>query len=150
MITTAALGCKSCNRVVIIPKSCYNRISRMKRTPKSNLGRFKPKMGEQDENGCVPFLGHIASVTGYGSFAWRKKPRDPRSSNIGAHVASYRLFVGPIPKGKLVMHDCNNRSCVNPKHLLIGTQADNMAHCIKSGRTAKGENQRGGRDYWLC
>jgi hypothetical protein len=39
----------------------------------------------------------------------------------------------------VLLHTCNNPGCVNPEHLRVGTQAENVAHCIASGRRARGE-----------
>lgn len=54
-----------------------------------------------------------------------------------AHRLAYRLFVGPIPKNKVVMHECDNPSCVNPEHLKVGTQAENLRDMALRGRSTK-------------
>jgi hypothetical protein len=53
-----------------------------------------------------------------------------------AHRASYTLSVGPIPEGLLVRHTCDNRLCINPDHLLVGTNSDNTADMYTRGRQA--------------
>lgn len=54
-----------------------------------------------------------------------------------AHRASYRMFVGEIPKGMFVMHTCDVRNCVNPDHLRVGTHTDNMRDKKEKNRTYK-------------
>lgn len=51
-----------------------------------------------------------------------------------AHRISYAVFVSEIPAGMNVLHHCDNRSCINPSHLFIGTQADNVTDMIQKGR----------------
>lgn len=69
---------------------------------------------------------------GYGNFKFNKK-------YVGAHRASWMIHNGPIPKGKFVLHTCDNPPCVNPDHLFIGTNEDNLKDMAKKGRSTRGE-----------
>lgn len=65
--------------------------------------------------------------TGYGNFYLNGK-------TVGAHVASYVLHIGCPAEGLIVCHKCDNPSCVNPEHLFIGTQKDNLDDMDFKGR----------------
>ena len=54
-----------------------------------------------------------------------------------AHRASWELLYGDIPEGMSVLHKCNNSGCVNPYHLYLGNQADNMRDRMMAGTAAK-------------
>lgn len=56
-----------------------------------------------------------------------------------AHRVMFSLQRKAIPKGMLVLHKCDNPACINPGHLFLGTQQDNMTDCKNKGRIAKGD-----------
>jgi hypothetical protein len=59
-----------------------------------------------------------------------------------AHRASYEAFKGAIPSGLHVLHACDTRCCVNPEHLSVGTNTDNIHDCCRKARNAKLSNEQ--------
>ncbi len=57
------------------------------------------------------------------------------------HRVAYEVLVGPIPKGLVVMHSCDQRDCINPAHLSLGTIADNNRDMRRKGRASNPPKQ---------
>lgn len=95
---------------------------------KTRLERFNEKYIKQ-ETGC--WVWNTNSKIKYGSFWDGVRTRR-------AHIASYEMFKGEVPLGLYVLHTCDNPACVNPDHLFLGTQQDNMTDKKNKGRQPQG------------
>lgn len=92
----------------------------------STQERFNALVDQSGEDDCWIWKGY--RTNGYGRFQVHDKIY--LASRIGWELAN-----GPIPKGLLVCHHCDNPPCVNPKHLFLGTYKDNIHDMLRKGRS---------------
>lgn len=89
--------------------------------------RFYDKFVPVTESGCWLWTGSLVTDD-YGQI--HKDGKRER-----AHRVSYEIHIGQIPDGMVVMHKCDNPSCVNPEHLSIGSISDNAIDMVNKGRS---------------
>lgn len=98
--------------------------------PVSLLDRWRKRVIFSAEENCWDWAGtKMTSGYGYLTMGGGRKQ--------GAHRISWMLHNGPIPKNIFVLHKCDNKLCMNPGHLWLGTHDDNMADMCAKGRQSK-------------
>lgn len=107
------------------------------------IERFWDLVDKGDGTGCWSWRGAPTQDTGYGQFGITV---NTKTRFVGAHRFSYEITYGPIPgpkgsnpRSSFVMHTCDNRLCVRPDHLRLGTARDNNHDMVAKGRGIGGE-----------
>jgi len=102
--------------------------------------RFFSRFVVDDKSGCWNWTGK-PNCNGYGRIAGEinGKRYAEKERTVLAHRASWIIHNGEIPSGNgahgtVVMHTCDNRLCVNPAHLRLGSQNDNVQDMLSKGR----------------
>jgi hypothetical protein len=95
-------------------------------------------------------IARHSKVNDAGCWIWTRSVNNWGYGRIGkgraeraAHRLSYHIFRGPIPEGMMVLHRCDVSRCVNPGHLFLGTNADNMRDMAEKGRVGGAAGKRG-------
>lgn len=136
--TFKACSVEGCPKPVLARRLCsahYSRLIRQNSAPKlvyktSTKKRFWSKVAiTANPDKCWEWQASIAG-DGYGGFAGE-------GTGFRAHRFAFLITNGFLPK--LVRHTCDNRLCVNPKHLISGTALENMRDCVERNRIARGE-----------
>jgi len=91
-----------------------------------DINRFESKFMKKSGDECWSWLA--SKSDGYGNFRFRNKI-------LKSHRMAWEIYIGKIPHNLFVLHKCDNRSCVNPDHLFLGTNVDNMKDMVKKGRS---------------
>lgn len=87
----------------------------------------RPELGP-----CWVWVAFLSPL-GYGQILGNKRKL------LLAHRAAWIIYIGDIPNSIFVLHHCDNPACVNPKHLFLGTQRDNIRDMVSKDRERFGE-----------
>lgn len=102
------------------------------------LEYFETRSTPEPMSGCWLWCG-AAQSKGYGLF------HDDDKRLRSAHRGVWEAWKGPIPVGAHVLHSCDNPACVNPAHLFLGSNTDNMRDKVSKGRQSQAKGSLNGQ-----
>lgn len=144
----AGKACLHCGKMFFLRDRAFQSLGRFQKRKYCSptcanmaLGAFATSKGIDAEafwrrtvatvNGCLEWTGR-KTAKGYGQVVVARR-------DVRAHRFAYALVNGPVPAGMMVLHSCDNPSCVNPDHLRVGTAKDNWRNAIERNRLAPGQ-----------
>jgi len=116
-----------------------SRVARFGPRPRPVLDRLLGQVSYSDD-GCWLRLG-ADNGRGYSVLKVGSVADGSRKQELGHRVA-WELFCGEIPDGLCVLHTCDNRRCINPDHLFLGTAKDNTDDMVSKGRNGRSKEGR--------
>ena len=119
---------------------CYNQVTYMAKPPSDIHSRFWSKVNKTSNiEECWFWTASVNCLSGYGQFGIAKGQLGRKTASMQpAHRVAWMLTHGEIPQDMYVCHTCDRPSCVNPSHLFLGTQSDNMRDCVNKNRHGYG------------
>lgn len=110
-------------------------------TPECRFKSIVPLVFDKDV--CFLWPKSLNKVTGYGQF---NVANDLNAVMVSSHRMSYKVFNGELTAGMYICHACDNRACINPKHLFAGSQKDNVTDMWSKNRQQDYKNIPKGDD----
>jgi hypothetical protein len=104
-----------------------------------NQNCFWDKVKKSEGDGCWIWTGHLGK-SGHGHYPFRK---NGKPSGTTAHKYAWEDLIGPVPNGLCVCHNCpggDNKACVRPSHMFLGTLGENNKDAARKGTVKRGED----------
>lgn len=132
MKTCKLVGCFKSSYCKDLCKAHYNKLREYGDVRHNGrLSRRKPIRFRVSADGCFECTSHLLNSSGYPEYHFNGK-----KTTVYKYI--YEECFGHVEDGKIVRHKCDNRLCINPEHLLVGTHIDNMRDMTSRNRQCKG------------